>query len=520
MGTLSFPLTGVASDYRVPAVLGELLFAQGPSTASAGQRAVLFVGPKTSAGTYTANTVVRVTNAAAAEAGAGAGSPLHRAIRAFLLKNNTAECWALPYAETASGSPVAAAGTITVTAASITAAGAIEVDVCGEQMVMSYSTSDTATTIGDKIVAAVNAKTWLPVTAANNTGTVTLTAKVKGTSQGTASVGVIRYRATVLSGTGPTLATSGAALGLGTGTPGAEGSTTEVANLTTALATVQAARYYYVIFTDSVAAACDAVLTHVTLKALPKNGLRQVAITGYTGSLATAITLATGRNHERLAIAWQPNSEHDTAELAGYLGAVRHLGESSRLSWNFDGYRGPLWGVQAAYAQSDWPTVDDQNDAINGGLTPIASDSRGSYIVMSCNTRSKNSTGTVNDFRATETHRVSIADGFLDTGIARSAANFAGKSLRDDERLANGNVNPNQLVPVNVVVPSRVIPTWNQLINEFYDLGYLQEIDATKAGLQLIKSSTNSGRTEAQLDIRTIDLLHQMTFRVAEVSPG
>lgn len=82
------------------------------------------------------------------------------------------------------GSGVAAEGEIEFTA-SPTASGTINV-IVGDYVLNNYelsiTTSSTATTIGDALVAAITADTKSPVTASNSTGTVTLTAKNKGTT--------------------------------------------------------------------------------------------------------------------------------------------------------------------------------------------------------------------------------------------------------------------------------------------------------------------------------------------------
>ena len=82
---LLIPITGVAQDYRVPGAFAEILFSQGPASAASGVRGVVFVMPKISAGTWTAAVLYPVSNESDAATGAGEGSPLHRAIRKFML---------------------------------------------------------------------------------------------------------------------------------------------------------------------------------------------------------------------------------------------------------------------------------------------------------------------------------------------------------------------------------------------------------------------------------------------------
>lgn len=511
------PITGIDATWRVPNVYAELLFGQGPATASAGVREVCFVMPKISTGTWTAATLYRVNSEKDADDGGGSGSPIHRAIRKFLLANKNAKVWALPVAETSGGSPVAATAVLTI-ATTATGTGTLTATVAGEDCSFTFLSGATATQIGDGIVAAINAKTWLPCTAANVTGTVTLTAKLKGTSQGTATIPVIRVRATITSGVGTTASFGGAFLG--TGVTGAEGTTTEAANTLTALNAIVAVKKYYLVSSAIDATTLGHFKTHVSTKAEPRQGIFSVSISAYMGTLANVTTLATGLNFHAHQVVWQPNSEHDAAELAGNMAAIRQKREQTDSAFNFAGYSEADWLILPAYSSADWPDADDINDAINDGITAISSRDGGSSVVMSVNTRSKNSAGTVDDFRACETHRVSVAHEFVEEMVVNTKLNSIGKKLLDDERLANGNVNPNQRVIPGVIRPSYLRKPVFQQLDDYEAAGKLQNIAASKASLRAIKSPANASRVESSLDLHTIDHCHQVTVRVAEVSPG
>jgi phage tail sheath gpL-like len=510
---LNIPITGVAIDYRVPGGYAELLFGQGPATAFAGVRDVILVMPKTSAGTATVNVMYPLPNEQTAEALGGSGSMLHRAARKFLRVNKDSKLYGIAYAASSGGSPAAATAVLTI-ATNSTGTGTLTVMVCGETCQFTFASGATPTTIGDGIVAAVNAKTWLPCTAANASGTVTFTAKIAGASQGTASIGVIRVRAEITSGIATTASFGGAFLG--TGVAGADGTTTEAANLATALAAIAATRKYYIAVSEHSATGLGNLKTHISTKSEPRRGLRSVGIGGYTGTLANVTTLATGRNYERLQIAWQPNSEHDVAEIVGAIAAIRQKREAVDSAFNHDGYS--LSDILLpAYSTSDFPNTDDQNDAINDGITPIASNEAGAYIVMSVNTRSKNSAGTVDDFRATETHRVSVCDEFMDEELSDYALNYAGLKLEDDELLSDGKPNPNQQSKRGVMRPSRFKPHILQRMTSFDAQGKLQDLQASKESLRVSKSGS---RLECGFDLHVIDHFHQATYRMAETSTG
>lgn len=513
------PIQGYPSDYRAPFTAVEINFGQGPSTSNGPGRTVLYCAPKTSAGTWTTGTIYRVSREQDAIDGAGPGSFLHRMFRLHLLADKNATLYALPYGASSGSGIATATGTITISG-SPTANGSILTTVCGEDITTSFTTNSTPTTIGDDLVAQINAKTWLPLTAANATGTITLTAKTAGASSGDGTTGVIRFRSTPEPGKGIAVATSGAALGLGTGTPGADGATTETANLTSALAGITASRYYYMGFSVWTSAAIAPIKTHVVNKSSPNPGLRCRAVTGYTGAQSSLTTIANATNYERRHFVLQENSEHDTAEIVAQYVAIHRKRESIRGGFVEDNYRDVDWLLKPVFANSDIPTGDEVNQACQDGISIISSDPVGSFLVMSLNSRSKNSTGTLDDFRATETHRVSFMDDFADTWLARHQNTYAGFKLKPDKLKSDGSVDVNQNIPRKTVTPSRYVPFLAKIIDEFEDDGVIQNADDWKASLRANIDPLNNGRLELGDSGRTIDILHQTTLRLAETSSG
>lgn len=514
----SIPITGVPSTYRVPGGYTEILFAQGPSTAAAAARDVIFIMPKLSAsGSWSANKVVRVLNEQDAITGAGAGSPLHRAIRKFLYANNTARIFALPYLPS-SGMGAASADLDVTFTGTASAAGVATVTVAGEPCTVAIAKNDTPSTIATNMAAVINAKTWLPCTANVAMGVITLVAKIVGASQNSH----IRVRAEITAGITTTVATENAsdvdALGTGAATAGVDGATTEAANMTTALAVIDAARYYYVVVSVEDSTKLGLLQTHLATKSQPIPGLRSVGIAASPLALATVQTLATGRNYERLQIVWQKNSEATREELAANMCAIRQKYEQLDSAFNFDSYsnRGD-WLIPGCYRDADRPTGADQNDAILDGITCIATNDSGSFVVMSCTTRSKDASGNNDDFRATETHRISVADEFVDTLLLRHSLNYGSKKLASDEILPDGTVNFNQRLFPGVITPSVYAPFVKGLLDEFNGQR-LQNVTESKNGLRVVRDPNNGGRLEVGVDIHAVDLFHQMTARVAEVS--
>ncbi len=504
-------LTGIASTYRTPGNYAEIVFAQGPSSAAAGAREVCLVMPKTAAGTWTVNTLYSIKNEKDAEDGAGAGSPLHRAARKFLRLNKDAKLYAVPFAATSGGTPATATLALTIATTS-TGVGTLTVYVCGEPCQYTFASGESATAIGDGIALSINNKTHLPVTASNASGTVTLSAKIAGTSQGNGTVGVLRCYAEITSGVGTT-ATFAAGNELGDTVAGAEGTTTEAANFATALAVLDANRKYYIVTSAIDATSLASLQSHISTKSEPKRGLRSVGIAAFTDSLANGQTLATARNYERLQIALGPEFQSDPAEIAGAMAALRQKREGVDVSHNFNSEKLDVYGP---YSSANWMDSDDIEDAIIDGLTPLSTASDGVRVVHSVTTRSKDSTGALNDSRASRTVKVSTADAFVDDLLVRYGLRYGQKKFKDDELRADGSVNPNQKQSPKVVRPSHLRGTITELIDEYAD-EHLQEIDAIKESISISKVA---GRAAVGMDLHVIDWLDQITTRVAEVSAG
>jgi phage tail sheath gpL-like len=202
------------------------------------------------------------------------------------------------------------------------------------------------------------------------------------------------------------------------------------------------------------------------------------------------------------------------------MAAIRAKYEDVDPTYNFAGFSGGEWQINPHYATADYPTAANQNDAINDGITPIATRGAVSYPVMSVSTRSKTAAGgTVDDFRGCETHRLSECDAWTDEVLTEWAQLFGGKKLASDKLLADGTADPNQKVIRNVIRPQQALAPWlKKKLQDHEDKGQLQDAEASKASLRVVRCDTNSSRVECSVDLHVIDHFHQFTMRVAEVS--
>lgn len=139
---------------------------------------VLVCGQRLTTGTAAAGVAVQVLSAAHARSLFGQGSMLAEMFSGWFANDNTIEVWGIGLSDVGGGT--AATGTFVVTGPA-TAAGTLSLMVADQTIIVPVSSGMTATQVATAIAAAINAIPDLAVTAASSTGTVTVTARHKGT---------------------------------------------------------------------------------------------------------------------------------------------------------------------------------------------------------------------------------------------------------------------------------------------------------------------------------------------------
>ena len=507
------PVTGYPSDYRTPSIGVEIVFAQGESISGAGSREILVVGPIiTGTGTYTAATVYGpVKTEAEVSTGAGPGSALHRMVRKIMQCNKGCSVYVLPVAETVAGSPVKATGTFAISGTA-TASFNLTFSVGEDEMSVYVKSGDIAATVATAMRAVINARTWLSVTAGGTVGDVVATCKHFGTRGGNGTYDPIQLRCPA-PGNGITVAVTQ----VGATTAGAEGSTTEAAQVATALQSVEGRHFYYYAYDNfGNATALANFKTHLANKALPRYGRRSYLISGYNGTLAAFTTIANGLNYERIECALQINGLNTPETLCGQLVAsVQKIRETDPANGMIN-YAGAEWVLKEAET-ANWPDEDDTNDAIAAGASLVRSKTGGTYLAMSLTTRSKDSSGTHADFRAAESHRISVAD-YCAAELTSAVAPRIGDGFKAHPALPSGLPDPNALIPRGVSTPFTLTPTFKRYINAWETSGLTQNSAASVAGLVVVKSPINAGRLESGFPLYARDNLSQITCRIAEAS--
>jgi phage tail sheath gpL-like len=525
------PIVGVPSSWRYPGGYAQILFGQGPSTAAGGRRQIVFPMPmRDGVGTWTPNTLYRIRSASEAELGGGAGAPIHRALDAAITSNKNADYYALPYVFASDGASATLVLTFSGTA---TGTGTATVTVCGEKRSYVFRSGDTESDVATGLQNAINGKTILPVTGNATVGALTIESKIAGASQGDGTTGQYQVRCEI-SDTSLGISVDVTSGELGDDTAGSDGSDAEADALDAALATLAATRRYYIGVAAFDSDSLDNLKARISTEAEPIPGFRERGFACFPGSLGDGQTLAVGENYERLQLAWAPNDDSDVAQIVGNLCAVFQADEQITSAASFDLYRvspfgAATWNVKGCHDPASRPTQQDCNDAINDGLMPLGTDDAGSFIVMAVTTRSKDASGSQDDFRAAEPHRVSISDEWTDRILARDSATWRNALLQEDKLLdpnkprTDDNIDTNQRLPViagrKVVTPFNWKKWYFGELDQFAD-GHFQALDSMKMATRVQRDPSNTGRIEVSSDLRTVDICHQTTILLAEVSPG
>ena len=141
---------------------------------------------------------------------------------------------------------------------------------------------------------------------------------------------------------------------------------------------------------------------------------------------------------------------------------------------------------------------------------------------MQVNTRSKDSAGSLDDFRSTERHRVGFLDKFADELLLNFKLTFSGFKVRDDILNPDGTVNTNAVYALGpkILTPSRFRSWYNQRRTDFETREMLQQTAETEDQVLIRIDPQNSSRIQVADNLRTADILHQFSARLNEVSPG
>lgn len=481
----------IPASNKVPGTWVQVSLGVGPSSAGDAPRKIMLTGNMTSGGSATVETIYQILSKDEAATYFDAGSELHRmAIKAFLVYPS-AEVYACAITESAG---TAASGTC-VFAGTATAAGSVEVEcVDGEKISVAVASGDAHTVVSPAVAAAINDETDWPVTAADVTGTTTVTAKHKGPRGNS-----IPLRCTSL------------AAGI-TVTPPATGYLTSGAtddDPATALTAIEPVRYHYFALPYIDATNIAKYKTHISTGAEPLNGKRQVWIAGCIDTLANATTLATGLNDGRGQLLWIEKGDTIPSEMAAAMAAYRAYCESVKLAHNYDG--DVLKGVVSQDDTADYPTGASLASALNNGITPLQSQADGSVkICRSITTRSQDSASNPS-YNVLDSSKVIVPDGVADD----IQAEFAGEKWRN--RTIDVGDEDGAPVSEDGVTTTMIDDEIYGILRDHEEAGNTENVDANRLALKTEIAANPDGRFIASVPVDVVEGFHQLDVDVRQI---
>lgn len=172
---MTVPFADIPQNLRTPLFFIEFDNSMA-NTATATQRTLL-IGQMLDGSVGKDSVPERITSGTQAAERFGRGSMLHAEADAYFRNDTAGEVWVLPLADTEK--QTAAAGKLKITSEA-NDTGVISLYIAGIRVQMAVVATDSAEMIATGLTAVINRTANLPVTAAAETDTVTLTAKNKG----------------------------------------------------------------------------------------------------------------------------------------------------------------------------------------------------------------------------------------------------------------------------------------------------------------------------------------------------
>lgn len=479
----------IADSYKKPGAYLRVSLGVGSRSAGAAPVRVCLTGNKTSAGTAAVETPIEVFTPDDAITLFGAGSELARMADKAFKANSAIALSACPITESVG----TAAARTCIFSGTASAAGSITVIVGHETVFIAVNSGDTAAVVGARLAAAINGKTVLGVTAAGTT-TVTITAKHKGPRGNYIAISAAQDTATGITMTPP----AGAYL---TG-----GATMD--DPTAALDSMAAVRFNYIVAPYQTATELTLYKTHVNTYAEPLEGKRQQFLSASLLSLASAIAISDAVNAKRGQTLWHFNSLDTPAEMAAAWAGVRSDKIGQTRAFNFDGIVIPNIAPQVLIA--DYPTANEQNSALNSGLSPL-SPLFGQVAIVSSVTNYHLDASSGADFSVYDTTKVDVPDFIADDIAGSFFTEFPNAGLAPDVEGED---------PLPGVVTPNMARDWfyGRFLDSYErDLHIVTNVEARKAEFVCEISKTAVGRLNASLPCDVIDLLHQLSADVRQV---
>lgn len=477
MSSSNIVFDNIPSSIRKPGVYSEFNTSLAVRALPVNAQKLLILAQKTSAGSGTANTPIKILSEEDAILYGGYGSHIHLCCRAALKANPLVDLYICPLDD---GAGTQAAGTITVTG-TCDATGYFDIWIGNELVQVTVEDGDVVNDIAAAIDAAINEKEHnMPITASVATNVVTLTARNDGTL-------------------GNNIPVSYKNNNVGTTTLAVVQPTTGATDpdITTALTNILPGEYDIIFVANSDSTNLGLLKTHLQSRSAPVEDRPAIGVFGYTGVQATLETLCgTTLNYERLTAAYLKYSKTterghslDYEVGAAYAAVIASEEDPARPLNNL-----ALTGIAPS---SDVQKLSraQQESCLENGVTPLH--------VMAGET-----VGIVRAITTYTTNSASIPDvSMLDLTTIRSL-DYVKLAIETRQALVFVRAK------LSTKTPARVR---SQILDVLYlleSLEIVENVEANKDGVICERDSVDANRINAKIPTDVVNGLHVLANRI------
>lgn len=446
---------------------------------------ILVIGQRLAAGTVAAGEPKLVTSKGQGEGFFGRGSMLSAMLNALKDANSYTETWAVALDDLVAG--VAATGSI-VFGGAVTDSGILNLYIGGKPVKVGVAAAMATTAIATAVAAAVNADTALPVTAAANASTVTLTARHKGLCGNDIDLRTNYYQGEALP-KGLTVAIT--PMGAGAGNP----------DVAAVIAAIGDEQYHTIImpYTDAAnLAALEAELSRRFGPMVMKEGHAFAAV---AGTHAAASTLGDSRNSPHLTIMGGQDSPTPPWIVAAVAGAVdAYEPDPARPRQTL-----PLTGVLPP-AEGKRYTLSERNIHLHDGISTYVVDAGGNCLIERLITTYKVNAFAVEDISYLDVETLRTIAYLRYSTRSRIALRYPRHKLAND----GTKFSPGQAIVTPLVIRAELIA----LFQEWELAGLVEGLEQFKRDLIVERNPTDPNRVDAVIPP---DVVNQFRVFAAQV---
>jgi phage tail sheath gpL-like len=441
---------------------------------------MLIIAPRLAGGAVPAGVVTQVFSAQAAADAWGAGSVMHRMALAAFRQYGQVSLTGCAVDDSQQGTAASATVTFTGTA-SVT--GQVSLWVGADRVTVRVDKGDAATAVAARLAGEITANfPNLPVKATVAGGTLTLTAKNKGTTGNylgqkglpvvSVDVGGVSAAVTAFAG--------------GAGDPAIDG----------ALASVAGRRYHLIAIPWATADAAAALSEHLTEVSNEINQLGGRGFMFVDGNFAQVSTFAAGVNDKRMCVGYIYGSKRPQFENAAAFAAMQAAEPAPWLATNDK----ELVGCDAP-AVPDRANWNEINTLLWQGIAPFAVGA-GDRVrcVRAISTYIKADSGAEDD-TFLDSFKIATADYVREAVRLRHLNDFPNKVLRDNH--VDGE-------PSNVVTPADVRSTNLDVCRRIEREGGLNNVNFFADKFTSVRNPNVPGRVDSEIPIDIVDAAHIM----------